>query len=150
MLYIDQPVQVGFSYDELVHSTLDLLTGNISPTNRPIKTNGTFVPGVFPSQNPGATANTTANAARIMWQFSQIWLQEFPEHQSSNERVSVWANSVSYSLSLRIYCTTNLILIVWRSLGSSCDGALRITEPQGLQWHYQPHSRRTACKTHQP
>jgi hypothetical protein len=100
MLYVDQPVQVGFSYDELVSSTLDLLTGTIMPTNRPVETNGTLMPGVLPSQNPGAMANTTANAARIMWQFSQIWLQEFPEHRSSNEHVSVWANSVCCSLPL--------------------------------------------------
>jgi len=124
MLYIDQPVQVGFSYDELVPSTLNLLTGNISSINRPVETNGTFVLGVLPSQNPGAVSNTSANAARIMWQFTQIWLQEFPEHRSSNERVSVWSNSASCSLSLRSGSATNTTLIVWRSLGSSTDGAL--------------------------
>ncbi|KAF2798040.1 alpha/beta-hydrolase [Melanomma pulvis-pyrius CBS 109.77] len=93
MLYVDQPVQVGFSYDTLVPSTLDLLTGNISPHNGTANTNGTFVSGVLPSQDPGSAANTTANAANIMWQFTQIWIQEFPEHKSSDDRVSVWANS---------------------------------------------------------
>jgi len=95
MLYIDQPVQVGFSYDTLIPSTADLLTGGILPTNGSVETNGTFISGTLPSQNPTALANTTRNAAKILWKFTQIWLQDFPEHESTNDRVSVWANSVS-------------------------------------------------------
>jgi hypothetical protein len=98
MLYIDQPVQVGFSYDELVASTLDTLTGTITPVNGSmdaIQTNATFLKGILPSQNIGAAANTTANAAKIMWTFAQVWLQEFPEHDTSDDRVSMWSNSVS-------------------------------------------------------
>jgi len=95
MLYIDQPVQVGFSYDELVPSVLDLLTGAIAPSNGSETSNTTSVTGILPSQKIGSTANTTVNAAKILWQFTQIWLQEFPEHDSSDDRVSIWGNSVS-------------------------------------------------------
>jgi hypothetical protein len=95
MLYIDQPVQVGFSYDKLVPSMLDLLTGAVTPTNESISSNLTSVTGVLPSQDPSSAANTTANAARILWSFTQIWLQDFPEHESSDDRISIWASSVS-------------------------------------------------------
>ncbi|KAJ4296257.1 hypothetical protein N0V90_006302 [Kalmusia sp. IMI 367209] len=97
MLYVDQPVQVGYSFDELVFSTLDLLDGSVTPVNGSfdaIQTNNTFVKGLLPSQNIDAFPNTTANAAKVLWEFTQIWLQEFPEYQSSDDRVSLW--SVSY------------------------------------------------------
>ncbi|KAF2687333.1 putative carboxypeptidase S1 [Lentithecium fluviatile CBS 122367] len=93
MLYIDQPVQVGFSYDELVPSMLDLLSGTIAPGNGSETSTATSVAGILPSQEPDQAANTTANAARILWQFTQVWLQEFPQHESSDDRVSIWANS---------------------------------------------------------
>jgi len=94
MLYIDQPVQTGFSYDEIVPSVLDLLTGNITPANETETSNATSVTGLLPSQDPASAVNTTMNAARVIWQFTQIWLQDFPEHKTSNDRVSVWTNSV--------------------------------------------------------
>ncbi|KAF2106173.1 Alpha/Beta hydrolase protein [Lophiotrema nucula] len=96
MLYVDQPNGVGFSYDETVASTLDLLTGTITPINGSfdgVQTNATFVKGMLPSQNVGAAANTTMNAAKIMWLFTQVWLQDFPKHKSSDDRISVWSNS---------------------------------------------------------
>ncbi|KAL1597741.1 hypothetical protein SLS60_008227 [Paraconiothyrium brasiliense] len=97
MLYIDQPVSVGFSFNEIVASTLDQLTGLVSPIDSSlgaISTNTTFVKGLLPSQDINAFPNTTANAAKVLWRFTQIWLQEFPEHKSSDDRVSIWANSV--------------------------------------------------------
>ncbi|KAF2126297.1 alpha/beta-hydrolase [Dothidotthia symphoricarpi CBS 119687] len=93
MLYIDQPVKVGFSYTDLVPSVLDLLTGTIAPMEASEISNATFVTGILPGQNISTTVNTTANAARILWGFTQIWLQEFPEHESSNDRISLWTNS---------------------------------------------------------
>jgi hypothetical protein len=95
MLYVDQPVQVGFSYDKLVPSMLDLLSGSITPNNRSETSNTTYVAGILPSQDISSAANTTGNAARIIWQFTQIWLQNFPEHKSSDDRISVWGNSVN-------------------------------------------------------
>jgi hypothetical protein len=98
MLYIDQPVQVGFSYDTLVNATFSLtgisngMTGFVTPNGT---ANETEIPGTFPSQSLQGTSNTTRNAARVLWHFMQVWLQEFPEYHTSDERVSVWGNSVS-------------------------------------------------------
>ncbi|KAH7406758.1 putative carboxypeptidase S1 [Phaeosphaeria sp. MPI-PUGE-AT-0046c] len=93
MLYLDQPVQVGFSYDKLVPSVLDLLTGMVTPVNGNVASNSTSVAGLFPSQNVDHAPNTTANAAKVIWQSAQIWLQDFPEHNSTDDRISIWANS---------------------------------------------------------
>lgn len=77
MLYIDQPNQVGFSYDSLVNGTLDLVQGIITPADFssgiPTPNQSTLV-GTFPTQNPNTTANNTALAARALWHFSQSWL----------------------------------------------------------------------------
>lgn len=79
MLYIDQPNQVGFSYDEVTTGTLDLTTGDLislDPEDVVPRQNDTFLVGKFSTQDPEATANTTANAARALWLFAQVWFQE--------------------------------------------------------------------------
>ncbi len=79
MLYIDQPNQVGFSYDSILNGTMDLTLGALisleSQDVRPPQ-NNTFLIGKFPSQDSARTANTTNNAARSLWLFSQVWLRE--------------------------------------------------------------------------
>lgn len=79
MLYIDQPNQVGFSYDVLSNGTLDQLTGDITLddfSGGVPKQNNTFYVGTFPSQDPASSANGTTNAARALWHFAQAWFQE--------------------------------------------------------------------------
>ncbi|PYI02607.1 alpha/beta-hydrolase [Aspergillus sclerotiicarbonarius CBS 121057] len=93
MLYIDQPVQTGFSYDILINGTLDLVSMDITPgsgTPGPLNRTGTFS-----SQTLTSTANTTTNAARHLWNFAQVWLQEFDVYkkQSQNDRVNLWTES---------------------------------------------------------
>lgn len=80
MLYIDQPVQVGFSYDKLVNGTLDALSTSLLPvfsdfsfTGVP-KQNDTLFVGTFPSLNSSMTAKTTTIAASAAWEFLQVWL----------------------------------------------------------------------------
>lgn len=93
MLYIDQPVQTGFSYDIATNGTLDLLSGNVIPGS---DAQGPFNrTGTFSSQRLTSTVNTTANAARHLWNFAQVWLQEFNvyKEQSKNDRVSIWTES---------------------------------------------------------
>lgn len=68
MLYIDQPNQVGFSYDTIINGTYDVIEGNVYPTNFP--QNETFISGKFPSQNLATTSNTSALAARALWHFA--------------------------------------------------------------------------------
>lgn len=96
MLYIDQPVQVGFSYDVLRNGTLNQLTQNwdMSPWKDGVpKANNTLGVGTFSSMDMTKTANTTAKAGRALWHFLQIWLNEFPKYKPRNNRVSLWTES---------------------------------------------------------
>lgn len=83
MLYIDQPLQVGYSYDSLVNGTLDAVASpflykpaDFSQTGMP-KTNLTFLTGTFPSGNLTKAPNTSQSAAPFIWEFMQTWMQEW-------------------------------------------------------------------------
>lgn len=89
MLFIDQPAQVGFSYDTLTNASYDLLTETLfaPPTAVPSGTpdymylNGTFGSGNSNSQQPiTGTANTTQISAQSTWHFLQAWLSAFPQY----------------------------------------------------------------------
>ena len=74
MLYLDQPVQVGLSYDTLNHVTTDLITGEITLLNDtdPVpEQNATFLVGTYPSQDSNDTSLGTENAAIALWHFAQ-------------------------------------------------------------------------------
>ncbi|CAI6332944.1 unnamed protein product [Periconia digitata] len=98
MLYIDQPVQTGFSYDSLTNGTINIIPtpfmykpDNFS-TGVP-KTNATFLTGTFSSGNPNAAPNTTIAASKIMYSFMQTWMQEFPEYENRDNKFSIWSES---------------------------------------------------------
>ncbi|ROW02796.1 hypothetical protein VSDG_01803 [Cytospora chrysosperma] len=107
MLFIDQPVQVGFSYDTLNNGTYDLLA--LDPMDEspdaafPIQlddfadgvpeTNSTFFVGTFASQNLTHVPNSTDHAAVALWHFAQTWFEEFPEYKPHDEKISLWAES---------------------------------------------------------
>ncbi|OCT51282.1 Carboxypeptidase S1 B [Cladophialophora carrionii] len=98
MLYIDQPNQVGLSYDILVNGTQDLLdpSGDVVTdefTNGVPEQNNTFLVGTFPSQLLTSSANGTTNAARALWHFAQVWFQTFPAYKPNDDRVSIWTES---------------------------------------------------------
>ncbi|KAJ8115936.1 hypothetical protein ONZ43_g4549 [Nemania bipapillata] len=95
VLYVDQPVQAGFSYDIPTPGFLDLETGNIIPNDPDggLHANATFIPGTFSSQNVNSTANTTENAARHFWNFLQVWSRDFHEYISSDNSISIWTES---------------------------------------------------------
>lgn len=110
MLYLDQPSQVGFSYDVATNCTLTLETiiadGEededwiIRPTpdlgrdGRPLpETNYTFKLGTLPSQNDSHTVGTTAAAAHTLWHFMQTWFFEFPHYRPENNRLALWVES---------------------------------------------------------
>jgi len=79
ILYIDQPVQTGFSYDVLTNGTLDQVTSIVTPADFSDgipESNNTFLVGTFASQNQNFTANTTSIGAHGLWYFTQAWLQE--------------------------------------------------------------------------
>lgn len=82
MLYLDQPVQVGFSYDSLINGTINepqspfaVTTKNLSLADLSQDTL-TAVPGTFASQSAASTTNTSFIAARASWYFLQTWMQE--------------------------------------------------------------------------
>lgn len=80
MLYIDQPVQTGFSYDRLINGTIDEFASPFAVTPQEsldsAELSNTVLAGIFSSQDPLSTANTTLNAARAAWHFMQIWMTE--------------------------------------------------------------------------
>jgi carboxypeptidase C (cathepsin A) len=81
MLYIDQPVQVSFSYNSLTNGTIDEVDTPFAykPANFSDgvpQTNLTFLTGTFAAQDPEKAPNTTINAAPVMWDFMQAWIQE--------------------------------------------------------------------------
>ncbi|KAK1750434.1 alpha/beta-hydrolase, partial [Echria macrotheca] len=98
LLYIDQPVQTGFSYDKLINGIIDetLLPYNVTPVvpGAPApKLNSTVLMGVFPSQDPKSTVSTASGAARIAWHFMQIWMKEFPVYKPKDNKFSIWTES---------------------------------------------------------
>ncbi|KAL2851655.1 Alpha/Beta hydrolase protein [Aspergillus pseudodeflectus] len=97
ILWIDQPVQTGFSYDELTPATIDYSTSAITliEDGQDVPAvNATFNVGIFGSQDFNGTANSTTNAAADMWGFLQVWLNEFPEYKSHEKNnIHIWTES---------------------------------------------------------
>ncbi|KAI4662126.1 uncharacterized protein J4E88_010916 [Alternaria novae-zelandiae] len=97
MLYLDQPVQVGMSYDSLVNITTNLDTGDLEVVdfgNGPVPPqNNSFYVGTYPSENSNLTTRGTENSARALWNFAQVWFQEFPEHKPNDDRISIATES---------------------------------------------------------
>ena len=83
ILFIDQPNEVGFSYDEVMNGSLNLLTGEVSeppvPPD-PSQTSDTVFNGTFSSDNPVHTVNTTEIAAHAIWHILQSFLGAFPQY----------------------------------------------------------------------
>lgn len=96
MLYIDQPITVGYSYTSLVNgirSFLNTGTESFLPVQNLssfTQTNVTVAPATLPFPD---TVNNTAQAAHTLWHFAQVWFQDFPNYTTSNKEISVWGNS---------------------------------------------------------
>lgn len=87
MLFIDQPNQVGFSYDTPTNGSFDLVNGDASSPPRPVprsRTPQTFLNGTFSSLNATNTANTTVLAATAIWHMVQGFLGAFPQYNPGN------------------------------------------------------------------
>ncbi|KAH0544536.1 hypothetical protein FGG08_001308 [Glutinoglossum americanum] len=102
IIYIDQPNQVGFSYDVPTNGSLNLLDPSDNPihpltdahSNQP---SYTFLDGTFSSNNPDATTNTTEISAHAIWHMLQGFLVAFPQYNpgigpDSNRTGSVGVN----------------------------------------------------------
>ena len=85
VLFIDQPNEVGFSYDEATNGSMNLLNGIIteppSPLTLPL-TPDTFYNGTFSTNNASNAANTTQIAAHTVWHMLQGFLLTFPQYNT--------------------------------------------------------------------
>ncbi|KAF2667488.1 alpha/beta-hydrolase [Microthyrium microscopicum] len=98
ILYVDQPVQTGFSYDVLMNVTFNHFSSGpgaqpVRPGQSASKTNPSIQNGVFASQSAFNTANTTGIAARTMWRFMQAFVGDFPEYKPKNNELSIWGTA---------------------------------------------------------
>lgn len=96
MLYLDQPVQVGFSYDTLQNITKDLAESSVTllePNDDIPEQNATLLVGTYPSRNENNTAQGVRNAAKAAWHFMQTFTEEFPAYQPNDSRISVTTES---------------------------------------------------------
>ncbi|CAH0050996.1 unnamed protein product [Clonostachys solani] len=96
ILYIDQPNQVGFSYDVPTNGTMNpaddtITVADFSETIP--ESNFTSRVGTFSSQKASNTANTTDQAAHALWHFAQIWFSEFPHYKPNDDKISLWTES---------------------------------------------------------
>ncbi|GAB7340194.1 hypothetical protein MBLNU457_6666t1 [Dothideomycetes sp. NU457] len=98
MIFIDQPDQVGFSYDTLTNGSYNVISENYTypssraPAGQPAYTvfNGTFGSG-----QQSATPNTTQIAAHSMWHFLQTWLAVFPQYNPATTKNSTQTNGTA-------------------------------------------------------
>ena len=112
MLYIDQPVQTGFSYDtatpgrlNLVSLAVDRAVAGAEKTERLLGFNqntgelaepgngGLYIEGVFGSGDMAKTAVTTARAAEAIWDFMQVWMAEKKFKDYRRDSISIWSQS---------------------------------------------------------
>jgi hypothetical protein len=79
MLYVDQPVGTGFSYVQRANGTFDTLTSVFTPSEDGSvpETNATTLAATLDPRTAETTTSTTKQAARVMWQFAQVWFQEY-------------------------------------------------------------------------
>jgi carboxypeptidase C (cathepsin A) len=96
MLYVDQPNQVGLSYDVLTNISVNLVSGDITilnDTDSVPEQNATFLTGTYPSQDGNSTTQGSIASARSLWNFIQSWTQEFPYYMPNDNRVSIATES---------------------------------------------------------
>jgi carboxypeptidase C (cathepsin A) len=96
MLYIDQPVQTGFSYNHLVNGTFNQMTSGVTVsdfTNELPKQNATYKVGTFSGQDPLQTTNTSIASAKALWRFAEHWITSFPEYTTKSKQIGIWGNS---------------------------------------------------------
>ncbi|GAB7363810.1 hypothetical protein MBLNU230_g4377t1 [Neophaeotheca triangularis] len=89
LLFIDQPNQVGFSFDTATNATFDLFAnaifGDSEDPISPDLPDFMYKKGTFGTASEGdddytSTANTTDIAAQTTWHFLQTWLAAFPQY----------------------------------------------------------------------
>ena len=100
LLYVDQPVGVGYSYDTPKNVTFAMwLDANTQPgkaaqlKERYSKADLDELVATISSQDPSNAVISSANAARAIWHFAQTWFPHFPQHKPNHNKVSIWGAS---------------------------------------------------------
>lgn len=106
ILYVDQPNQVGFSYDTATNGSLNLFTSiidespSVLPSGQP---NYTYLNGTFSSNNDNLTTNTTEISARAIWHMLQGFLSTFPQYNPGTYLNSTKPGAVGVNLFAESY-----------------------------------------------
>ncbi|KAM0283417.1 hypothetical protein ACHAQH_002541 [Verticillium albo-atrum] len=94
LLYIDQPVQTGFSYNKVTPGRLGLIQGYVYPAGTPAPDNDPVLfDGKFSTQDVSQTLNTTQSVARVMWDFMQVWQGEKKFKDYVRPSINLWSQS---------------------------------------------------------
>ncbi|KAL1594440.1 hypothetical protein SLS60_010200 [Paraconiothyrium brasiliense] len=83
LLFIDQPTQVGFSYDHPVNVSWDFIKDHVvEPPTSPPQTvpSWSFINGTLATGDKANVENSTVIAARAAWHFLQGFLSAFPQY----------------------------------------------------------------------
>ncbi|KAL9027723.1 MAG: hypothetical protein Q9196_003796 [Gyalolechia fulgens] len=106
VIFVDQPNQVGFSYDRLTNGSLNLLTSELAlppsatPADQP---DYTYLKGTFSSNDSHASANTTEIAAHTIWHMLQGFLGIFPQYNPALTSNSTQSGPVGINLFTESY-----------------------------------------------
>lgn len=106
IVYVDQPNEVGFSYDTPTNGSLDLFNSSISfpPKKSPLGQPGhTVLNGTFSSDRRTRTANTTEIAAHAVWHMLQGFLETFPQYNPSLNPTNPQSDVVGVNLFAESY-----------------------------------------------
>ncbi|KAI9795831.1 MAG: hypothetical protein M1825_001074 [Sarcosagium campestre] len=106
VLYVDQPNQVGLSYDEPTNGSLNLMTGEfISPPSAPPadQADFLFLNGTFSSNRETWTTNTTQVSAQAIWHMLQGFLGAFPQYNPGTRPGSNLTGTVGINLFTESY-----------------------------------------------
>ena len=96
LLFIDQPNQVGFSFDVPTNGSRNTLTDEIIQPPAPVPSGqpaNTFLDGTFSSNNMNSTANTTEIAGHAIWHMLQAFLGTFPQYNPGSSSKSTKTSS---------------------------------------------------------
>ncbi|KAF2465428.1 alpha/beta-hydrolase [Lindgomyces ingoldianus] len=104
ILFIDQPTQTGFSYDDAVNGTLNAYWSELTNASQPgpapswLSFNGTFSSGLS-----SHTQNTSIIAASASWHFLQGFLSAFPQYNPGTRPNSTTAETTGVNLFAESY-----------------------------------------------
>ncbi|KAI4279921.1 MAG: hypothetical protein L6R35_005997 [Caloplaca aegaea] len=107
VIFIDQPNQVGFSFDQRVNGSLNLLDTKVTTSPASTAPAGqpeyTYLNGTFSSNDGVSSANTTEIAARTMWHMLQAFLGTFPQYNPAGTSNNTQSGPVGINLFTESY-----------------------------------------------